>query len=90
MSRRKEYPDVFSARFPAGTADAIDRVLMTGETPAEFLRAAVTAELERRRRKTRRLSKPAAAEAGEVAIRAVPAESVDWCARVPPLEKTEG
>lgn len=90
MSRKKEYPDVFSARFKAGTADAIDRVLAAGEAPADFIRSAVAAELDRRRRKERRLGKVTAAETAEVSAKTVPAESVDWCARVPTAGKVEG
>ena len=90
MSRQKEFPDVFSARFKAGTADAIEVVLAPGESPADFIRAAVAAELDRRRRKERRLAKPAAAEVVEVPTKMVPPESVDWCARVPSPEKAQG
>ena len=82
MGRKKEFPDVFSARFCAGTADAIDAVLAAGEAPADFIRCAVAAELDRRRRKGRRQAKPAAAETVEVSAKVVPPESVDWCAKI--------
>ena len=83
MGRKKEFEDVFSARFRAGTADAIEAALAPGETPADFIRVAVAAELDRRRRKERRQAKATAADVVEVPIRAVPPESVDWCARIP-------
>lgn len=81
---------MFSARFCSGTADAIDRVLAPGESPADFIRCAVAAEIDRRRRKGRRLGKAAAVEAGEVVAKGVPPEAVDWCARLPSPGKAGG
>lgn len=82
VSRKKEFPDVFSARFRAGTAAAIDAVLADGESPADFVRIAVAAEIDRRRRKGRRQGKPEAAETAEVPTKTVPPEAVDWCAKI--------
>lgn len=49
MAKRLHLPDFVSARMPPGTERAMEAALREGETMADFVRAAIAAELERRK-----------------------------------------
>ena len=50
MARPKSDLETWPARFPAGTKDRIDAVLVKPETRADFVRQAVEREIKRRSR----------------------------------------
>jgi hypothetical protein len=50
MGRKRINADTMPGRFPAGTLDRVDAVLVLGETRADVLRLALERELVRRER----------------------------------------
>jgi hypothetical protein len=57
MARLKINYEQMPARFPSGTFDRMDAVLMNGESRAELIRVAVEHEIANRREARRRTSK---------------------------------
>ena len=59
MARMLRYVEKMLARFPAGTLDRIDAVREPLEDRAEFVRAAIERELQRRERRAPAAPSPA-------------------------------